>query len=80
VKIFIEALQLKSMAIPRELMEVLACPKCKGDVTEKGMFITCGTCSLAYPVLDGKVPDMLVEDAWKFAKAKKSGFRHSLKL
>jgi uncharacterized protein YbaR (Trm112 family) len=59
---------------------VLACPKCKGDVSEKGMFIICQKCSLAYPVLDGKVPDMLVDDAWKLPKAKKAGFKHSLKL
>jgi uncharacterized protein YbaR (Trm112 family) len=68
------------MAVERKLMEVLACPRCKGAVSEKGMFIACGKCSLAYPVLDGKVPDMLIEDAWKLPKAQKVGFRHGLKL
>jgi uncharacterized protein YbaR (Trm112 family) len=68
------------MAVEKKLMDVLACPKCKGDVSENGMFITCARCCLAYPVLDGKVPDMLIEDAWKLEKAKKSDFRHSLKL
>ncbi|MCD6495983.1 MAG: Trm112 family protein [Candidatus Aenigmarchaeota archaeon] len=68
------------MSISKNLREVLACPKCKGDVEEKGMFIACGKCRLAFPVLDGNVPDMLIPDAWPLAKARKAGFRHSLKL
>lgn len=64
----------------KELMEILACPKCKGGVLEESMFITCAKCKLAYPVLDGDVPDMLIDDAWEIAKAKKAGFRHELKL
>lgn len=63
----------------RKLLEILACPKCKGGVRVKGMFILCEKCGLAFPVLDG-VPDMLVEDAWPLKKAKESEFRHSLKL
>lgn len=68
------------MAISENLRKVLACPKCKGDVEERGMFIVCKKCMLAYPVLDGNVPDMLIPDAWPLEKAKKAGFRHSLKL
>ncbi len=68
------------MAVPKELMKVLACPKCKGDVKEEGMFITCGKCRLAFPVLDRAVPDMLIEDAWSLSKARKAGFRHTMKL
>ena len=68
------------MAIPKKLMEILACPKCKGNVKEKGMFILCDKCKLAFPVLDKDVPDMLIDDAWKIDKAKKSKFRHKLKL
>ena len=68
------------MPVPKELMKILACPKCKGDVKEQSMFITCKKCKLAYPVLDGDVPDMLIEDAWDLGKAKKSKFKHKLKL
>ena len=68
------------MSVPKDLMEILACPKCKGDVEEKGMFILCKKCKLAYPVLDGDVPDMLIEDAWTLEKAKKAKFKHNLKL
>jgi len=68
------------MTLQKDLMDILACPKCKGDVQEKGMFILCKKCKLAYPVLDGDVPDMLIEDAWKIEKAEKNKFKHKLKL
>jgi len=68
------------MSIPKDLMKILACPKCKGDVEEKGMFILCEKCKLAYPVLDGDVPDMLIDDAWKMNKTQKAKFKHKLKL
>jgi uncharacterized protein YbaR (Trm112 family) len=52
------------MAIDRELMEVLACPKCKGEVeiNAKGDGIVCNTCRLVYPVKDD-IPVMLVDEA-----------------
>ncbi len=68
------------MAVKKDLLKMLACPKCKGDVSEKGMFILCGKCKLAYPVLDSDVPDMLIDDAWALSKAEKAGFKHGLKL
>lgn len=58
---------------------MLACPKCKGVVEEKGMFIVCNNCQLAYPVLED-VPDMIIEDSWKLEKAKQVKFKHTLKL
>lgn len=68
------------MVLSKELLDVLACPKCKGSVSVRGMFIACGKCRLAYPVLGGDVPDMLIEDAWPLARAKKADFRHKEKL
>lgn len=68
------------MAVTKDLLSILACPKCKGDIKERGMFILCNKCKLAYPVLDGDVPDMLIEDAWPLSKARKSKFKHKLKL
>lgn len=67
------------MSVPKDLFEILACPKCKGGIEEKGMFIICNDCKLAYPVLED-VPDMLIEDAWELGKAKKVKFKHTLKL
>jgi uncharacterized protein YbaR (Trm112 family) len=65
--------------VSKDLLKILVCPKCKGDIKEKGMFLVCNKCKLAYPVLDD-VPDMLIEDAWQLKKAEKSKFKHNLKL
>ena len=67
------------MTVNNELLEIMACPKCKGDIEEQSLFLTCSKCSLAYPILED-VPDMLIEDAWPLEKAQKSGFKHELKL
>jgi len=67
------------MSVPKDLLEILACPKCKGDVKEIEMFIVCNNCKLAYPVLED-VPNMLIEDAWSLEKAKRVKFKHKLKL
>ncbi len=66
--------------LPKELLEVLACPKCKGNLEEKGMFLVCYNCNLAFPILDNEIPDMLIEDAWSLEKAEKNKFVHDLKL
>ena len=66
--------------LPKEFLEILACPKCKGDVKQKGMFLVCEHCKLAFPILDEEVPDMLLEDAWPLEKAEKAGFKHNLTL
>ena len=68
------------MPVPKDLMRILACPKCKNEVKENGMFVVCNNCKLAYPVLDQDVPDMLIEDAWNLEKAKRVKFKHTLKL
>lgn len=67
------------MELLKELLDILACPKCKGNLSLQKAFLTCGKCGLAYPVI-GSVPNMLVEEAWSLEKAKKSGFKHELKL
>jgi uncharacterized protein YbaR (Trm112 family) len=50
--------------IDKELLEILACPDCKGDVEydEENQKIICCKCGLKYPVRDG-IPVMLVEEA-----------------
>lgn len=54
------------MGISKELLEILACPKCKGDIrlTEKGDGLICDTCRLMYPVKDD-IPVMLIDEAIK---------------
>jgi uncharacterized protein len=52
------------MALSPELLAILACPRCKGDVepTGEGSFLVCPACRLKYPVCDG-IPLMLIEEA-----------------
>lgn len=52
------------MALSKDLLEILACPKCKGDIrlTEKGDGLICDRCKLLYPVKDD-IPVMLIDEA-----------------
>ncbi|SFM62173.1 Trm112 family protein [Thermodesulforhabdus norvegica] len=52
------------MTIKAELLEILACPRCKGDVrlNEDGTGLICDGCRLLYEIRDG-IPIMLVEEA-----------------
>ena len=52
------------MPISQELLEVLACPKCKGDLklTEKEDGLICENCRLLYEIRD-EIPIMLIDEA-----------------
>ncbi len=52
------------MPISRELIEIVACPKCKGAVKLKDdeSGFVCGECRLVYVVVDG-IPNFLVDEA-----------------
>jgi len=52
------------MVINKELLDILACPKCKGDVhlNEKEDGIICDSCKLMYPIRDD-IPIMLIDEA-----------------
>lgn len=52
------------MTISQELIDILACPQCKGDVTltDSGEGLVCPACQLIYEIRDG-IPVMLVEEA-----------------
>jgi uncharacterized protein YbaR (Trm112 family) len=52
------------MAISQELLEILACPKCKGNIhlndTQDGLI--CDHCKLRYEIKDD-IPIMLIDEA-----------------
>jgi len=50
--------------IDQELLKILACPACKGEVVwaEEKERIICKACGRRYPVQDG-IPVMLIEEA-----------------
>jgi hypothetical protein len=54
------------MAISQELLEILACPKCKGDVrlNQQEDGLVCSACRLMYPIKDD-IPVMLIDEAIK---------------
>lgn len=52
------------MAIDKEFLDILACPKCKGELRlnkEKNGLI-CDACKLLYPIKDD-IPVMLIDEA-----------------
>jgi len=52
--------------IDPKLLEILACPKCKGDIrlNEDQTGLICDACKLMYPIKDD-IPIMLIEEAIK---------------
>ncbi|HVM95726.1 MAG TPA: Trm112 family protein [Candidatus Acidoferrales bacterium] len=52
------------MGISKELLDILACPKCKGEIrlTDKQDGLVCETCKLLYPIKDD-IPVMLIDEA-----------------
>jgi uncharacterized protein YbaR (Trm112 family) len=52
--------------ISKELLDILACPKCKGPVelTEKGDGLVCKSCRLMYEIRQD-IPVMLIDEAKK---------------
>jgi uncharacterized protein len=56
------------MPIKKDLLDILCCPKCKGDIrlneTEDGLI--CDTCKLMYPIKDD-IPIMLIDEAINIA-------------
>ena len=54
--------------IDKKLLEILACPKCKGNLRydKKNQKLICPKCRLKYGIIDGDIPDMLIEDAEKY--------------
>ena len=52
------------MAVDKELLDILVCPKCKGDLvlTQAEDGLVCNACKLLYEIKDD-IPIMLIEEA-----------------
>lgn len=52
------------MTISEELLEILVCPRCKGDIylNEAKDGLICDRCRLLYEIRDG-IPIMLIDEA-----------------
>lgn len=57
------------MPLNKELLDILACPKCKGDIflnqAEDGLI--CKTCRLVYPIKED-IPVMLIDEALPYSE------------
>ncbi len=52
------------MTLSPELLAILVCPKCKGDLEyrEAEQSLVCQSCRLSYPIRDD-IPIMLIDEA-----------------
>ena len=59
------------MALSKELLEILACPKCKGDIflNRAGDGLICKTCRFVYPIRED-IPVMLIDEALPYQEEK----------
>ncbi|HUO53012.1 MAG TPA: Trm112 family protein [Gemmatimonadaceae bacterium] len=57
---------MSAMALAPELLAILVCPKCRGELEyrEGEATLVCHACRLKYPVRDG-IPVMLIDEAAK---------------
>jgi len=51
--------------IKQELLDILACPKCKEKVVldQKATYLLCRRCKLKYPINEQDIPIMLIDRA-----------------
>ncbi|MDL1965959.1 MAG: Trm112 family protein [Candidatus Omnitrophota bacterium] len=61
------------MPISSELLNILACPKCKGNLryvkqSPHGEGLICDKCKLFYPIKEN-IPIMLIEEAIKIERS-----------
>lgn len=51
--------------IKQELLDILACPKCKDNVEldDSGKYLLCHRCQLKYPINEQGIPIMLIDRA-----------------
>lgn len=58
------------MPLSDELLEILVCPQCRGDLVydRAAERLVCAQCRLRYPIVDD-IPVMLVEEAERFEDA-----------
>jgi uncharacterized protein len=59
-----EALYKRAMSFDLKLLDIIACPKCRGRLESRpdGSALLCRACRLAYPIVDD-IPDLIAEDA-----------------
>jgi uncharacterized protein len=49
-------------SLPKDLLDILACPQCRGPLEVEPVSLRCDTCKLRYRVENG-IPIMLISEA-----------------
>lgn len=49
-------------SLPQDLLDILACPQCRGPLRTEEAALCCDACRLRYRVEDG-IPVMLIDEA-----------------
>jgi uncharacterized protein len=49
-------------SLPKDLLDILACPQCRGPLQVEAASLRCDTCMLRYRVENG-IPVMLISEA-----------------
>jgi len=49
------------MSIDKKLLEIIICPKCKGELVEQGDSLVCLSCNCLYKI-ENSVPILLVKE------------------
>jgi uncharacterized protein YbaR (Trm112 family) len=59
----------QTMKLSPELLTMLVCPRCKGEIRpmDDDHYLVCRSCRLKYPVIDD-IPLMLMEEAEKIGE------------
>jgi uncharacterized protein YbaR (Trm112 family) len=52
------------VAIPEDLLAIMACPECRSPLEDRDTALVCRGCGLHYPVRDA-IPVMLPEEAYR---------------
>jgi uncharacterized protein YbaR (Trm112 family) len=58
--------EIHAMAVSKELLDIIACPKCKGTIylNQAADGLICEACQLVYHIRDD-IPVMLIDEATK---------------
>ena len=52
------------MTLSDRILQILACPACRGKLENAGEYLVCRACDLKFPVRDG-IPVLLLSEAEK---------------
>jgi len=55
--------------LDRDILKILACPVCKGDLEERGENLLCKKCGRRYPIIDG-IPYLLPDELMRILELK----------